>query len=405
MVDSAKQRPIEHDRMPELDGIRAIAILLVISFHSWYMIFSSEASRQYKVDLAQSLPWFMAPIRRGDMGVDLFFVLSAFLLADQLFRQRNKNNQLNFRNFFISRLFRIYPVYLFALFLAMLAQGFDTRVFANIFAYNIWTTMKGDLIPWSWSLSVELNFYLLVPFLILFVRGFKSLMVLTCAMLAISIGWSAVMLFANEDLFGATLADLYLSENIDAITHFHEQIYVAFPVRLGQFIAGIVAAWVVANRLERLERLSKGTVNILLLLSATLITVPLFHNPYGPSTEGDLFAMRLDILIGRPAFAFGIALLILLMRSGHIKNLRRLLSAPILKPVARYSFSMYLFHSLFVSLGFIILSGFKEPENLVPWQLFGAFPIAVGLSMAFGYVTWKLLEHPCIRLGKRLRHG
>ncbi|NOX40467.1 MAG: acyltransferase [Alphaproteobacteria bacterium] len=68
-------------RMAELDGLRAVAILLVVAFHSWYFLQFAMTSKQAFLEYSDSLSWFMGFIRRGDVGVDVFFVLSGFLLS------------------------------------------------------------------------------------------------------------------------------------------------------------------------------------------------------------------------------------------------------------------------------------------------------------------------------------
>ena len=93
--------------MAELDGLRAVAILLVISFHSWYFLQYAMPSAEEFLGFADSLPWFLGFIRRGDIGVDTFFVLSGFLLSWQLFRQRMHTEKIDLKKFYAHRFFRV----------------------------------------------------------------------------------------------------------------------------------------------------------------------------------------------------------------------------------------------------------------------------------------------------------
>lgn len=119
---------------------------------------------------SDSLPWFLGFIRRGDLGVDIFFVLSGYLLSWQLFRKRMKTGHVDLKRFYAHRFFRIYPLYLVALMLAAVDSGITLDMLGNLLAYNIWIDASNIIIPWTWSLSVELEFYAIVPLLILLIR-------------------------------------------------------------------------------------------------------------------------------------------------------------------------------------------------------------------------------------------
>ncbi|HHL21315.1 MAG TPA: acyltransferase, partial [Aliiroseovarius sp.] len=154
-------------RLSELDGVRAVAILMVIAFHSWFFLSHMMTSRADYHAVVASIPWWLGYVRRGDLGVDIFFVLSGFLLGRQLLAQRARTGRLNYRRYFAHRLLRIYPLYLVALAIAVAVSGPTWSLLGDIFTYNIWLPDGRLVIPWAWSLSVELEFYLAIPFIIL----------------------------------------------------------------------------------------------------------------------------------------------------------------------------------------------------------------------------------------------
>ena len=78
-----------------IDGIRAIAILWVIIFHVWLFQYNDYPAVGDKVTEYSLLMW----ISKGDLGVDLFFVISGFLIGTILFKEFNKSNTLNFKRF------------------------------------------------------------------------------------------------------------------------------------------------------------------------------------------------------------------------------------------------------------------------------------------------------------------
>src|ERR1700680_175631 len=88
-------------RIPELDGIRGTAIGVVLFYHYIYLI--------TRVRPASVLSYIMAPGRLGWSGVDLFFVLSGFLIGGILLDARETSNY--FRTFYVRRVHRILPIY------------------------------------------------------------------------------------------------------------------------------------------------------------------------------------------------------------------------------------------------------------------------------------------------------
>ncbi|MHA1128970.1 MAG: acyltransferase family protein, partial [Alphaproteobacteria bacterium] len=146
MIDSTAKNPEPSLRMAELDGLRALAILLVVSFHSWYFLQFVLPTTEAFLDFSDSLPWILGFIRRGDLGVDIFFVLSGYLLSWQLLQKRMKTGRVDLKRFYAHRFFRIYPLYLIALLLAAIDSGITLKLLGNLLAYNIWTDASNIII-------------------------------------------------------------------------------------------------------------------------------------------------------------------------------------------------------------------------------------------------------------------
>lgn len=144
-------------RIPELDGLRAIAVLLVIAWH-YLDTFSS--------------PW-LAPLRLGWTGVDLFFVLSGFLIGGILLDNRRRRSY--FKPFYGRRIHRIFPLYYawiaFVLLLHLRADA--PRMSYVLFVQNLFigshATWDSLWIGHTWSLAIEEQFYLIAPLVIRFV--------------------------------------------------------------------------------------------------------------------------------------------------------------------------------------------------------------------------------------------
>jgi peptidoglycan/LPS O-acetylase OafA/YrhL len=154
---------------PALDGLRGLAILLVVAHHNFR---------------------FTSYFSFGWLGVDLFFVLSGFLITDILLRALDKPHFL--RNFYVRRVLRIFPLFYLALIICLLILPNikSLQLNADYYVNNqvwLWTYLQnwlfifkepyGDsILLHTWSLAVEEQFYLVWPLVILLVRRQKVLL-------------------------------------------------------------------------------------------------------------------------------------------------------------------------------------------------------------------------------------
>ncbi|MBS1598804.1 MAG: acyltransferase [Bacteroidetes bacterium] len=150
-----------------LDSLRALAINLVVISH-WGLPIESALIVRF-VDQDRVLA--------GRFGVDLFFVLSGFLITSILLQERKNSNESKLyviRNFFVRRILRIFPIYyLFIFFVASIHYPFvkDHLIWILSYTSNILVYKQQLWYPMShtWSLAVEEQFYLIWPWLIVFV--------------------------------------------------------------------------------------------------------------------------------------------------------------------------------------------------------------------------------------------
>lgn len=160
-LKSAYESSYKQKSIPSLDGIRAVSILLVILGHSSFI---------YDKAIPQFASYFS--IMQG-LGVTTFFCLSGFLINLLLLKERQINNRIDFKMFYIKRLFRIFPpFYLYVLFITIYSTYLLNSpttieiVSALTFTWNYVYSTVFWLFGHSWSLSVEEQFYLTWPFLL-----------------------------------------------------------------------------------------------------------------------------------------------------------------------------------------------------------------------------------------------
>lgn len=184
---------------PALDGLRGIAILMILFRHN--------------LDFVDLFSYCWA-------GVDLFFVLSGFLITDILLQTREKKNYL--RNFYIRRVLRIFPIYylviiLFFSVVPLLAFFSEQYDYYSAHQAFLWTNTQnwlyilyprpGDaLLYHCWSLSLEEQFYLLWPFIVLLIKNTRRLLYFTVIILVAGI----ILRIASWQYFGEGYTNYHL---------------------------------------------------------------------------------------------------------------------------------------------------------------------------------------------------
>jgi peptidoglycan/LPS O-acetylase OafA/YrhL len=204
LVPASASRPSRNAaRIPSLDGLRAVSILLVVAWH---------------LRSSGSAPW-LEPLWRidtGNLGVRVFFVISGFLITSVLLAEYERSGTIGLRRFYVRRAFRIMPV--FYVFLAVIAiagaVGLVEAPFSSILLAAAYTADYTHVV-WSvghtWSLAVEEQFYLLWPGLIVLLgvrRAFLGAAVMllispTVRTLAIVAHWPTFTRYAFEGVADA----------------------------------------------------------------------------------------------------------------------------------------------------------------------------------------------------------
>lgn len=193
-----------------LDGLRAVAILVVVWHHA-----------------APPVPGW--PITaRGFLGVDLFFVISGFLIVTLLLRERRRTGAISLRDFYVRRFLRIFPPYYLMLGIvgatALLAPGNSADEirrdlpWALLYVSNL--VPMESMLAITWSLSVEEQFYLLVPTLERYARRALPLLLPSAYLLAIlppfgAFPGLALPAFFRETTFGPILLGVMLAHVLD----------------------------------------------------------------------------------------------------------------------------------------------------------------------------------------------
>jgi peptidoglycan/LPS O-acetylase OafA/YrhL len=160
-------------RIASLDGFRAISILLVLFHHSRFSIGFPHR--------------FDELARQAEVGVTIFFVISGFLITNLLLTEQSKNGAVNLKGFYYRRILRIIPVYILYVFFLLLWQHIEDLSLDKFDLIHVLTftenfaSRKNWFIGHFWTLSIEEQFYLFWPLLvILFKKHLKVILFILC---------------------------------------------------------------------------------------------------------------------------------------------------------------------------------------------------------------------------------
>ena len=339
-------------RIRQLDMLRAIAVLLVIGNHlTWHPILS----------------------RFGWTGVDLFFCLSGFLISGLLFRDYQTTGKIHWRRFIIRRGFKLYPAY-YTLILA-------TVIFNQVTGTPVlWNNLWPDLIfvqdykmgTWGhlWSLGIEEQFYLLLPFCLwLMVRRrpaepFRGLPWFC--------GLAAVACLAMRAV------EFY---SVSPFHHLHHMR--PFHLRFDSLFFGVLLSYLNEFQPERLKPLWHGRGRFLLVVSVMCLLPAL------------LFEQETPFL-----YIFGLSLLYLGYGGILLYSLRYLSGegawARWLSRIGQSSYSIYLWH---LPVAWFSVSVLQDRLHWGRNAVFGTYVLA---AVGVGLVMAHAIEGPGLRLRERL---
>jgi peptidoglycan/LPS O-acetylase OafA/YrhL len=351
--------------VPELDGLRAFAIWFVLVGHLLFTYPSTPASTAF-------LPHTVADVlEHGWLGVDLFFVLSGFLITGILLATKSRGSRAYFRRFYARRAARILPLYfvvLIVLVVALRGQYATFFAFCALLSANLASLFNvhiPDAAGPYWSLAVEEQFYLIWPWLVLWLSA--------------------------ERLSLAAISVIVLEPFLRLGVHQHAlelMWYRADGLAMGAFLAVWFSTW--NGEISRARSLALALVGI----AATITIVGI---PFGILHEGDAST---SFRITQAVCIFGALLVVAVAYSGQriVAPLRwRALSL-----TALLSYCLYLIHKP-VSDGFVwALAGNSWYAQLSP-EASLAFRAAcvIAIAYAIAALSRRFIELPFIKLGQK----
>ena len=340
-----------------LDGVRAVAIMLVLLSHFQY-----------------------GHIVSGDLGVAIFFVLSGFIITRTLFAQcGGQLDRPQVVRFYARRVFRLFPAllaYLACMIMFNLWEGepidwpsyFWTAIYLQNYAQHLFGISPERGLGHLWSLAVEEHFYLLYPgFLIAVGFGRRALYTATALLVAI-IAWRLSLVYFAQD----SQVPIFSSE----------EVYRRSDTRFSSILFGVVLILLTLERIPDFMRRCNRYGMWQLFVGTSLMVIPIWASPTANAEYGFGLAIQ----------GIGIAIALNGVIFGHDSvYIRRLLALSPVVWIGRISYSLYIWH-VAVFWRLVMPLGVEND--------FLRFMLGLCLSLAAAAASYYFMEQPIRRWGR-----
>ncbi|MGN6436116.1 MAG: acyltransferase family protein [Agriterribacter sp.] len=375
MIKGSTHNEFSQPRITQLDGLRGVALLLVLGFHF--------INNQYMAMDANSLQPLQAFLMKatyfGWCGVDLFFVLSGFLIGSILLK--NKGSANFFKVFYIRRFIRIIPAYYLLLLLFLLCKNlkwftpeaamFEKEIpigYYFLFLQNFYMSFNGHFGPEAltptWSLAVEEQFYIIIPFAVHFLSR-KQLILFLCICLIVA----PVSRHLSPNWYQEYTL---LSSRIDSPAIGVLLACINYQARFKNFIQ------------QNLTAIKFGTFALFSMAAILYI----FADP----------GMFNHTII---AICFGCTLLIVLYSNSGV--IYKILTTKVLLEVGKLSYFIYLFHQLINGIFHLVFLSHNKPVLDDSWAV-AVSCLALFVTYILAKCSFRFFEGPLIKLGHAFKY-
>jgi peptidoglycan/LPS O-acetylase OafA/YrhL len=366
------------NRVRELDGLRGIAVLIVIAFHVFKRAaYFTEHPILITISDLTSVGW---------VGVDIFFTLSGYLITSILLKAKEGENY--FKNFYIRRVLRIFPLYYIAIAAVLLfAPKVEPEFTQNLgkmlplmllYQQNWAPLIKGLYITQylgiTWSLAIEEQFYLIWPLVVYKLKP-KQL-------IKVSIGYIVFSIFIR------ILGTILWPDLDQASTFFYHSTFARFEEIVFGGLLAIFMTYSGAEQKVYRFSMSVFTIFFFVFIALCLLSLPGLPNP-GYSSIPLMLGGYTSIAL------FSVGLIGVFITHSQQNFLRRFFQNPILTFFGKYSYSMYLFH---MTVALVLLDIYWH-SGMRGWKPYVLYIVSTYLvTTLIALLTWNLLEKHMLNL-------
>jgi len=366
------------NRVKELDGLRGIAVLLVMAIHLFKRAaYFTEHPVLKRLTYITSVGW---------IGVDIFFTLSGFLITSILLKAKNEEHY--FKNFYIRRILRIFPLYYAAIVLVLLfvpklepefTQNLGRILPLMLLYQQNWAPLINGFhitkyLSITWSLAIEEQFYFIWPFIV-YKLNREQLMKVGVRYIAFSLILRVLGTIFWPDL-GQASAFFYYS----TFARFEEMLF-----------GGLLAVFLTYDGAQ--QKVYRFSMTVFIASLSVFTALCLLSLPGLPQPSS------IPLMIGgyTSIALFSVGLIGVFITHPPQNILRRFFQNPILTFFGKYSYSMYLFHMIPAS----ILLDIYWHSGMRGWKPYILYIVTTYLvTILIALLTWNLLEKHMLRLKK-----
>jgi peptidoglycan/LPS O-acetylase OafA/YrhL len=360
-TEKTEKQADDFKHMPALDGVRALAIIVVMIYH-----------------LEWITPSLHSYVKGGFLGVDIFFVLSGFLITSILLNEHEKTATISLKNFYLRRFLRLIPAFWFFLiclylfgthllpqFQADLIFGRHDFIYALTYTMNWFSATNPGYdsnLNHAWSLSIEEQFYIIWS-LVLF-KAFaerqkrKTILLITIGFIvAVSVSRAVRALTGTADT---------------------RMLYYATDTRIDSLLIGCVTSMIFVWKMLPAGAVKKFGFKLLLTCSTFAGAFVLFSFSHD--------AVELYV-VGLPTFNIAVAIGIFWLVSSHGTTLHKFLENRFVGRIGNISYALYLWHYLMYEFA---KKEFATSES----RIF----VGLSLAIAMACISYYLIEKPFLKL-------
>jgi peptidoglycan/LPS O-acetylase OafA/YrhL len=329
--------------LPYLDGLRGIAIIVVMMTHA-----------NFQLGIY------------GIIGVDVFFVLSGFLITTLLLEEKFYKNSVSLKAFFLRRVFRLFPALYLLLLILYIYSTYQASAFASLIQQDIiwsffyimniswiWSTTNSGLINHMWSLAVEEQFYIFWPLILLSLIFLKNIRIMIWGLIIASLYIFISHLYGISELFNSI---------------FQEGIF------LGCLIA--VLRWRYSFDMKELQSLQ--TSFLLLIIFIGIAPIPLI--------------ILVKEILGGVVSVITAFLVISFVCSTKLTIAKKFLQNNILIFIGKISYALYIWH---VPVFFWFKNDLNFPAT-------ASFILKWMVSFGLAIFSWYIIEKPSLKIGRSI---
>ncbi len=343
----------------------------------------------------------------GNLGVDVFFVISGYLIGGMLMREREETGRISLRSFYLRRAMRILPAYALAIVLNFsLGSPNRERAWANLLFVNNFLPFTRQFMAHTWSLAIEEQFYALFPLWLLGLYAMRPRL-RTPFLVATILGFAAV---AVTLVLHYGLEVSLVRPNVGEFWRYMDVFFVKPYARFGALFVGVLVVHLerATSALRALERHPFVATMATAAAVAVMAWVAfVFPEPRGPDGERLLLG-TLGLALNNYVFAGAVGYLVLVSRArfGVGRAVAAVLGARILHPIAQLSYATYLFHPICIApllprLGFDLASPYLSFARSVSASFVVSFAAAALVHLFVEVPLMKLRPPPTTAITRR----